>query len=109
VSFVADHADRAVASYLIALGRFYGVGYNPGTDISWYRNIPVPTFYMVTELKYDFSGGCDHSREAGWTDYSMVDDVHFLSEAPAAVMGRINSAKEPLRRYVILQRRFERR
>jgi tetratricopeptide (TPR) repeat protein len=65
VSFVADHARRAVVSFPIARGRYYGVDYSPGTDISWYRNIPVPTSYMVTESKYDFCGGYDHEREAG--------------------------------------------
>ena len=39
--------------------------YRPGTDISWYKNIPVPTSYMVTESKYDFFGGYDHARQAG--------------------------------------------
>ena len=44
---------------------YYGVDYRPGTDISWYKNIPVPTSYMVTESKYDFCGGYDHARRAG--------------------------------------------
>ncbi len=30
--------------------------------------------------------------DAGWMDYSIAADVHFLSAAPAAVMGRIDSA-----------------
>lgn len=30
--------------------------------------------------------------DAGWTDYSVAADVHFLSAAPASVMGRIDSA-----------------
>ena len=30
--------------------------------------------------------------DAGWIDYSVAADVHFLSAAPAAVMGRIDSA-----------------
>ncbi len=65
VTFVVDHARRAVTSFPIARGRYYGVDYSPGTDISWYKNIPVPTSYMVTESKYDFCGGYDHAREAG--------------------------------------------
>ncbi|MGH9591108.1 MAG: DUF5107 domain-containing protein, partial [Terracidiphilus sp.] len=65
VTFVADHAKRAIISFPIARGRYYGVDYNPGTDISWYKNIPVPTSYMVTESKYDFFGGYDHARDAG--------------------------------------------
>ena len=65
VSFVADHARRAISSFPLARGSYYGVDYSPGTDISWYRNIPVPTSYMVTESKYDFCGGYDHARQAG--------------------------------------------
>ena len=65
VSFVADHAKRAITSFPVARGRYYGVDYSPGTDISWYKNIPVPTSYMVTESKYDFFGGYDHARQAG--------------------------------------------
>jgi tetratricopeptide (TPR) repeat protein len=65
VTFVADHARRAISSFPIARNFYYGVDYRPGTDISWYKNIPVPTSYMVTESKYDFCGGYDHARQAG--------------------------------------------
>lgn len=65
VSFVADHAKRAITSFPLARGPYYGVDYSPGTDISWYKNIPVPTSYMVAESKYDFCGGYDFGREAG--------------------------------------------
>jgi len=65
VTFVADHAKRAICSYPIAHGEYYGVDYRPGTDISWYKNIPVPTSYMVTKSRYDFCGGYDHARRAG--------------------------------------------
>ena len=65
VTYVADHAKRAITSFPVAHGSYYGVDYNPGTDITWYKNIPVPTSYMVTESKYDFFGGYDHGREAG--------------------------------------------
>jgi tetratricopeptide (TPR) repeat protein len=65
VTFVADHAKRAISSFPIARNEYYGVDYRPGTDISWYKNIPVPTSYMVTKSKYDFCGGYDHERQAG--------------------------------------------
>jgi len=65
VSFVADHAKRAISSFPTARNLYYGVDYRPGTEISWYKNIPVPTSYMVTESKYDFFGGYDHTRQAG--------------------------------------------
>ncbi len=65
VAWVADHARRAVTRYPIARGIYYGVDYRPGTDISWWRNIPAPTSYMVTASNYDFMGGYDHRRQAG--------------------------------------------
>ena len=65
VTHVADHARRAVSEYPIARGTYYGVDYRPGTDISWWRNIPVPTSYMVTSSRFDFMGGYDHRRQAG--------------------------------------------
>ncbi len=65
VTFVADHAKRAMSSYPIARNLYYGVDYTRGVDISWYKNIPVPTSYMVTRSDYDFFGGYDHSKQAG--------------------------------------------
>jgi tetratricopeptide (TPR) repeat protein len=65
VTYVADHARRAISSFPIAREFYYGVDYRKGVDISWYKNIPVPTSYMVTESKYDFFGGYDHQKEAG--------------------------------------------
>jgi tetratricopeptide (TPR) repeat protein len=65
VHFVADHARRAVTSYPIARDFYYGVDYRRGVDISWYKNIPVPTSYMVPASKYDFFGGYDHAKQAG--------------------------------------------
>lgn len=65
VTYVADHAKRAISSFPIARNFYYGVDYRKGIDISWYKNIPVPTSYMVTESKYDFFGGYDHQKNAG--------------------------------------------
>lgn len=76
---VADHAKRATASYPAVADRYYGVDYPAqktdavpdGDRLDWYRNIPVPTSYMVTETDDDFFGGYDHGRDAGfvyWAD-----------------------------------------
>ena len=65
VTHVVDHAKRAVSSFPIARDFYYGVDYRKGVDISWYKNIPVPTSYMVTGSKHDFFGGYDHKRQAG--------------------------------------------
>lgn len=65
VTYVADHAKRAISSFPVARNYYYGVDYTRGVDIRWYRNIPVPTSYMVTESRYNFFGGYDHRRQAG--------------------------------------------
>lgn len=87
VRFVADHAKRAVTSFPLSYGRYYGVDYGerarsgvpadetpnqfvpggsyPPNDLSWYANIPVPTSYMVTGSEQDFFGGYDHRAHAG--------------------------------------------
>ncbi|HUC79499.1 MAG TPA: DUF5107 domain-containing protein, partial [Flavisolibacter sp.] len=41
------------------------VDYAPGTDISRYKNIPVPTSYMAIASRYDFIGGYEHDTRAG--------------------------------------------
>ncbi|GAA4307799.1 DUF5107 domain-containing protein [Compostibacter hankyongensis] len=65
VHAVFDHGKRAVSSFPIATGEYYKVNYAPGTDISWYKNIPVPTSYMAVRSEYDFIGGYEHDAEAG--------------------------------------------
>jgi tetratricopeptide (TPR) repeat protein len=87
VGFVADHAKRAITSFPLSSGSYYGVNYleraqdgvpadekprmfvpdgsYPANDLSWYANIPVPTSYMVTGTEQDFFGGYDHRADAG--------------------------------------------
>jgi tetratricopeptide (TPR) repeat protein len=65
VTFVVDHAKRAVSRFPVARNFYYGVDYTAGVDITWYKNIPVPTSYMVTKSDYDFFGGYDHAKKAG--------------------------------------------
>ncbi|HEY3706689.1 MAG TPA: DUF5107 domain-containing protein [Terracidiphilus sp.] len=87
VRFVADHAKRAVTSFPLSGGLYYGVNYGerartgvpvnerpqhfvpdesyPPNDLSWYANIPVPTSYMITGTEQDFFGGYDHRAAAG--------------------------------------------
>ncbi|MDH2442844.1 DUF5107 domain-containing protein [Amnibacterium sp. CER49] len=82
VHHVADHAKRAVVEFPRVRGHYYGVDYvarmdaaHPDGDrIDWYRNIPVPTSYMVTQTADSFFGGYDHGREAGfvhWADRAI--------------------------------------
>jgi tetratricopeptide (TPR) repeat protein len=65
VNAVFDHGKRDVSTFPIATGTYYKVDYSPGTDISRYKNIPVPTSYMAINSKYDFMGGYEHDAQAG--------------------------------------------
>lgn len=65
VHAVFDHGKRDVSEFPIAKGTYYKVDYSPGTDISWYKNIPVPTSYMAGKSKYDFIGGYEHDTKGG--------------------------------------------
>jgi tetratricopeptide (TPR) repeat protein len=65
VHAVMDHGKRDVSSFPIATDMYYKVNYAPGTDISRYKNIPVPTSYMAYHSDFDFMGDYDHRAEAG--------------------------------------------
>lgn len=65
VNAVFDHGKRDVSEFPIAKGTYYKVDYSPGTDISRYRNIPVPTSYMAVNSKYNFVGGYENDTKGG--------------------------------------------
>lgn len=65
VNAVFDHGKRDVSEFPIAKGEYYKVDYAPGTDISWYKNIPVPTSYMAIKSDYNFVGGYENDSKAG--------------------------------------------
>ena len=65
VTAVADHGKRDVSAFPIAKGVYYKYDYAPGTDISRYKNIPVPTSYMAWHSDYDFIGNYDDQKQAG--------------------------------------------
>ena len=68
VHAVMDHGKRDVSSFPIATGTYYKVDYGAngvGTDISLYKNIPVPTSYMAHHSDFDFIGDYDHRAQAG--------------------------------------------
>jgi tetratricopeptide (TPR) repeat protein len=69
VHYVADHAVRAKSSFPIAKNSYYGVDYTQchgADDLTWYKNIQVPTSYMVCQTRYDFFGGYDFDTEGGF-------------------------------------------
>ena len=65
VNAVFDHGKRDVSEFPIAKGTYYKVDYSPGTDISRYKNIPVPTSYMAVNSKYNFVGGYENDTRGG--------------------------------------------
>ncbi|RYY21570.1 MAG: DUF5107 domain-containing protein [Chitinophagaceae bacterium] len=65
VHAVFDHGKRDVSDFPIATGVYYKVDYSPGTDISRYKNIPVPTSYMAVQSNYNFVGCYEHDTHAG--------------------------------------------
>ncbi|MEO6914859.1 MAG: DUF5107 domain-containing protein [Chitinophagaceae bacterium] len=65
VHAVFDHGRRDVSDFPIATGTYYKVNYAPGTDISMYKNIPVPTSYMAVQSNYNFIGCYQHDTQAG--------------------------------------------
>ncbi len=69
VHYVADHAVRAMSGFPVSQDNYYGVPYGerPGrNDLRWYKNIPVPTSYMVCETGFDFFGGYDFDANGGF-------------------------------------------
>ncbi len=77
VRFVADHARRSLTTFPAADRSYYGVDYpsrarvEAGADrIDFYRNIPVPTSYMVVDTNDDFFGGFDHAAAAGFVHWA---------------------------------------
>ncbi|MEN8847585.1 MAG: DUF5107 domain-containing protein [Akkermansiaceae bacterium] len=69
VNYVADHAVRALSSFPVADNPYYGIDYQnrPGAnDLGWYKNIPVPTSYMVCQTLADFFGGYDFEAGGGF-------------------------------------------
>jgi tetratricopeptide (TPR) repeat protein len=65
VNAVFDHGKRDVSEFPVAKGTYYKVDYSPGTDISRYKNIPVPTSYMAITSQYDFVGGYENDSKGG--------------------------------------------
>ncbi len=65
VRFVMDHGKRDVSRFPISRSVYYKSDYSEGVDISYYRNIAVPTSYMVEKSDYDFIGNYDHQKQAG--------------------------------------------
>ncbi|MCU1470454.1 MAG: Tetratricopeptide repeat protein [Glaciihabitans sp.] len=81
VTHVADHAKRAITSFPRVTDKYYGIDYPANVDaehpdadrLDWYKNIPVPTSYMVMSTEDEFFGGYDHGRKAGFVHWASRD------------------------------------
>jgi tetratricopeptide (TPR) repeat protein len=65
VSTMVFHNKTEAVEFPIARSFYSGVDYRRGVDISWYKNIPLPTSYFARMSNYDFFGGYDHKKRAG--------------------------------------------
>ncbi|GAA1794998.1 DUF5107 domain-containing protein [Agromyces lapidis] len=77
VRYVADHARRALTAFPEADRPYYGVDYPALAEdvpdaarIDAYRNIPVPTSYMIVDSQQDFFGGYDHAAGGGFVHWA---------------------------------------
>jgi tetratricopeptide (TPR) repeat protein len=65
VRAVMDCEKQNVAPFLIPKDLYNQAGNSPGTDISIYRNLPLPVSYTAFHSRYDFLGNYDLMKEAG--------------------------------------------
>ncbi len=65
VNYGVFHHKNQVVDFPIARTFYSQVDYGRGVDISWYKNIPLPTSYFVEPSTRDFFGGYDHGKKAG--------------------------------------------
>lgn len=78
VHFVADHARRAMTTFPYPDRPYYGVDYADlvsaerpdGDRLDWWRNIPVPTSYMILNTADEFFGGYDHAKGVGFVHWA---------------------------------------
>ncbi len=69
VHYVADHAVRDMTGFPYSDSVYYGIDYAnrpDANDLRFYKNITVPTSYMVCETDYAFFGGYDFTEDGGF-------------------------------------------
>jgi tetratricopeptide (TPR) repeat protein len=64
VKYVTQHAKREMTAWPIADRRYNNFEYK-GIDISWWKNIGVPSSFFSWDPKEDYFGGYDHGKKAG--------------------------------------------
>ncbi|MBW8041881.1 MAG: DUF5107 domain-containing protein [Planctomycetes bacterium] len=64
VQFATFHSKNDFTHWPISSESYRGVNYK-GVDLSLWKNHPEPVSFFAWDLKEDFSGGYDHSKQAG--------------------------------------------
>ena len=80
--FVVYHAKTEFAKWPIATGRFNGVDFGSGTDVSWYTNHIAANSMFAWNYEDDFFAGYDHGKEAGTmnvADHHIVPGKKFFT------------------------------
>lgn len=66
VHYAVFHTKQYVVEFPIGRGIYNnGMDLGDGTDVTWYKNFPIPTSFFAAPSKYEFFGGYDHRRQAG--------------------------------------------
>jgi tetratricopeptide (TPR) repeat protein len=64
VEYATQHAKREMTTWPISEGRYNRFDYE-GVDISWWKNIGVPSSFFSWNPQEDYFGGYDHGKKAG--------------------------------------------
>jgi tetratricopeptide (TPR) repeat protein len=64
VQYVTQHAKREMTTWPIADRRYNNFDYTD-VNISWWKNIGVPSSFFSWDPKEDYFGGYDHGKQAG--------------------------------------------
>ncbi len=75
VRIATFHGKGVFTTWPIGSGVYAGGVDYTGVDLIWWRNHPSPTSFFAWNLQEDFSGGCDHGKDAGIVH---VGDHHLL-------------------------------
>jgi len=64
VQYVTQHAKREMATWPVADTTYNNFDYS-GVNVSWWKNIGVPSSFFAWDPQEDYFGGYDHAKQAG--------------------------------------------
>jgi tetratricopeptide (TPR) repeat protein len=65
VESVTFHSRADMSEYPLARGKYAGLDWTGGVDISWPKNVNEATSYFANASEFNFFGGYDHGAEGG--------------------------------------------